>query len=265
MNWDYGLERWMSSAVVYENHRPGRLPALAKFTKEIIDSLVSKGHITHEGEICNAKTSVAWNSLPFPNFNGELRPHVVGLRVFARALQCTVEVDRDICGHITSSINSFRNHLSDDHGRGHSAEYTEVSAQTLSEDKGWVSFFEVSPTATLPTFDGTTRPIDASGLDLETARGLLQQTTANYMNDLNVIPDLNVKTILPVFVETGIDQFLRPFNRKHFRRRYDPDPDHPTYSTLRNLILETYKEGIKGLTELKLPSNIFLLMTNCTP
>ena len=88
------------------------------------------------------------------------------------------------------------------------------------------------------------------------------------MNDLihlNVVPDLNVKTVLPVFVETGVDRFIQPFNRKNFRKRYDPDHDDPIYLTLRGLVLETYRQDMDNVKEGKLPANLLFNMTNCTP
>ena len=162
------------------------------------------------------------------------------------------------------SMGSFKNHLSTSHGRGHSEKYQYVVAQTLNES--WVEYFQVLPVAPLSTFDQTANPIEASGFDLEAAHGLLHQTTAAYMNDLNVVPDLDIRTILPVFIETGIDQFIQSFNRKNFRKFFDPDPENALYVILRQLLVETYKEGINSLQQREsIPSNIFLLMTNCTP
>ena len=115
-------------------------------------------------------------------------------------------------------------------------------------------------------FDQTANPIEASGFNLEAGHGLLHQTTAAYMNDLNVVPDLDIRTILPVFIEKGIDQFIQPFNCKSFWILFDPDPENAPYVILRWLIVETYKEGINFLRQREsIPSNIFLLMTNCTP
>ena len=115
-------------------------------------------------------------------------------------------------------------------------------------------------------FDQTANPIEASGFNLEAGHGLLHQTTAAYMNDLNVVPDLDIRTILPVFIDTGIDQFIQPLNGKNFWKFFDPDPENALYVILRWLIVETYKEGINFLQQKEsIPNNIFLLMTNCTP
>ena len=164
-------------------------------------------------------------------------------------------------------MGSFKNHLTNCHGRGHITECQEVVAQTLNENKSWQKYFEVSPEAPLSTFGQNlgNNPIDITGFNLEVAHGLLHQTTATYMYDLNVVPNLDIRTILPVFVETGIDQFIQPFNRKNFQKIFDPDPDDPIYCILRRLVLETYKEGINEVQQSKIPSNIFLFMTNCTP
>lgn len=268
-NWDGALKCWRATEVVYENHPSKRLENRKKFKEKIVKSLISEGHITEEGEIRDAGGPTFWKDLPFPEFTGELPPPVVGLRTFPQAIQCTVEQDDGTkCGYISTAKSSFKNHMNLRHGPGHSQEYRDVVAQTLNES--WVEYFEVLPVAPLSMFDQTANPIDTSGFNLEAAHGLLHQTTAAYMNDLNVVPDLDVRTILPVFVETGIDQFIQPFNRKNFRKFFDPDPENAIYAILRHLILETYKEGInvlqqRGSTPSQIPSNIFLLMTNCTP
>jgi hypothetical protein len=268
-NWDSALRCWKKTAVVYENHTSGRLETRNKFKVKIIKSLISAGYIAEEGEIRDADSSTSWKDLPLPGFTGTLRPQVAGLRTFHQATQCAVPDSSGglICGYISTSMKSFRNHLSKYHGRGHITERQEVVAQTLNEDWGWQEYFEVSPEAP-STFDQTINPndpIDASGFNLEAAHGLLHQTTATYMDELDVVPDLDIRTILPVFVETGIDQFIQQFNRKNFRKFFDPDPDDLLYATLRLLIIETYKEGITLLQLSKVPSNILLFMTNCTP
>jgi hypothetical protein len=128
-------------------------------------------------------------------------------------------------------------------------------------------YFEVSSDAPLrqAALHTTLTPIDLSGFDLAAARELLQQTTATYTHDLHVVPDQNVKTVLPTFIETGVDQFLRQFNRTTLRKNYDPDPDNAMYSTLRALVIDTYSDNIKQLVDGKLPNNILLHVTNCTP
>lgn len=266
-NWDSAIKCWKQTEVVYENHPSRGLDN--KFKVRIVESLISEGYIAEEGEIRDTNSSTSWRDIPLPEFTGELRPQVVGLRTFPQAIQCTVPDGGVICGYISTSMSTFRNHLHDCHGRGHITERQAVVAQTLNKNKSWQKYSEVSPEAPLSTFDQTTNPgnnpIDATGFKLEAARRLLHQTTTTYMNDLNVVPDLDIRTILPVFVETGIDQFIQPFNRKNFRKRFDPDPDDSIYTILRRLILETYKEGINVLQHGKIPSTIFLLMTNCMP
>jgi len=265
MTWDGALKCWRSTEVVFENHSSARLESYKKFKEKIVTSLISEGPIEKEEEIRNANDSTSWQKLPVPDFAGELPPPIVGLRTFHNAIQCIVGVDGDdICGYISTTKKTFQTHLSKCHGRGYSEEYRNVVAQTFNES--WVKYFEVLPVAQLSTFDQTAKTIDASGFNLEAAHGLLHQTTAAYMNDLNVVPDSDIRTILPVFVETGIDQFIQPFNRKNFRKFFDPDPENAIYGILRCLIIETYKEGINFLEQRELiPSPIFLLMTNCTP
>jgi hypothetical protein len=264
------MKCWKETEVVYENHprASGGLGSRVKFKGKIVESLISERYIAEEGEIRDAISSTSWRDLSLPEFTGDLRPQVAGLRTFTQAIQCTVPDSGIICGYISTSMGSFKNHLNI-HGRGHINERQKVVAQTLNESKSWMKYFEVSPEAPLSTFGQTTNlcnnPIDITGFNLEAAHGLLHQTTATYMNDLNVVPDLDIRTILPVFVETGIDQFIQPFNRKNFRKKFDPHPDDPIYAILRRLVLETYKEGINDLQQSKIPSNIFLLMTNCTP
>ena len=53
-----------------------------------------------------------------------------------------------------------------------------------------MEYFQLLPVDLLSMFDQTANPIEASGFNLEAGHGLLHQTTAAYMNDLNVVPDL---------------------------------------------------------------------------
>ena len=99
------------------------------------------------------------------------------------------------------------------------------------------------PVAPLSMFDQTANPIEASGFNPEAGHGLLHQAPAAYMNYLNVVPDLDIRTILPVVIETGIDQFIKPFNQKNFWIFFNPDPENALYDILRWLIVETYKQG----------------------
>ena len=91
-----------------------------------------------------------------------------------------------------------------------------------------MEYFQVLPVDLLSMFDQTANPIEASGFNLEAGHGLLHQTTAAYMNDLNVVPDLDIRTIPPVFIDTGIDQFIQPLNGKNFWKFFDPDPEKCT-------------------------------------
>lgn len=125
-----------------------------------------------------------------------------------------------------------------------------------------MEYFQVLPVDLLSMFDQTANPIEASGFDQEAGHGILHQTTAAYMNDLNVVPDLDIRTILPVFIDTGIDQFIQPLNGKNFWKFFDPDPENALYVILRWLIVETYKEGINFLQQREsIPNNIFLLQS----
>lgn len=270
-NWDAGLKAWKSTQVVYENHRSKKIPSIKNFTKNIVDSLVSEGHIASEKDIRDALSQSEWKSIPLPEFIGKTRPQVLGLRLFPSATQCTVEDDNNVmCGHITPGSESMRQHIYLKHGPGHSKRTKLITAQTLTEDISWAHYFEVSsepPLYQAALHTSTLTPIGplASGFDVAAARELLQQTTATYMHDLHVVPDQNVKTILPTFIETGVDQFLRQFNRTTLRKNYDPDPGKAMYSTLRALVIDTYSDNIKQLAEGRLPDNILLHVTNCTP
>ncbi|KIM34707.1 hypothetical protein M413DRAFT_33085 [Hebeloma cylindrosporum] len=68
-------------------------------------------------------------------------------------------------------------------------------------------------------------------------------------------------TTHPVFIKTGITEFLYQFNREALREGYDPNPDSPMYPILRTLIIETFANDIKQLGNLQ--SNI-LLRVDCT-
>ena len=101
-NWDSAMKCWKETAVVYENHpwASGGLGTRDKFKKKIVTSLISEGYIAEEGEICDANNSTSWRELSLPEFTGELRPQVLGLRTFPQAIQCTVLDGGIICGHI---------------------------------------------------------------------------------------------------------------------------------------------------------------------
>jgi hypothetical protein len=270
-NWDAGVKSWKSTRVVYENHPSGKLPSTKAFSKFIIESLISKGHIVSKEDIRDAPNQFAWKTLPLPNFSGKKRPQVLGLRLFTNVVQCTVLMEDDsnkvICGHISPSSASMRDHIYRIHGSGYRQQWQLTTAQTLTEDKSWMHYFEVSSEA-LPceaALHMTLTLTDPSGFDVATARELLQQTTATYTHDLHVVPDQDVKTVLPTFIETGVDQFLQQFNRTTLRKKYDPNPDKAMYSTLRALVVDTYSDNIKQLVEERLPNNILLHVTNCTP
>jgi hypothetical protein len=262
-----GLKAWKSTRVVYENHRPGKIPSRKIFTKNIVDSLVSEGHITSEKDIRAASSQSAWKNLPLPEFTGEKRPQVVGLRLFSDVAQCTVRDDNGVmCGHITPVVASMVKHISTTHGAGNRQQWKLTTAQTLTEDLSWMHYFVVSSDAPLhqaALYPTLTLP-DLSGFDVAAARGLLQKTTMAYTQDLHVAPDLDVKTVLPTFIETGVDQFLRKFNRTTLQN-YQLDANNAMYSTLRALVVDTYSNNIKQLVEGRLQSNILLHVTNCTP
>jgi hypothetical protein len=188
-NWDAGLKAWKSTHVVYENHRSEKIPPLKNFTKIIIDSLVSEGHIASEKDIRDTSSQSDWKSIPLPEFIGEKRPQVLGLRIFPNAVQCTVEDDNEVmCGQITPSSDSMRQHIYLKHGEGHSRQRKLTTAQTLTEYLSWMHYFKVSSDAPLrqAALHTTLTPIDPSEFDVAAACELLQQTTATYTHDLHV-------------------------------------------------------------------------------
>lgn len=267
-NWDEGLKAWKLTRVVYENHCSGKIPPLKTFIKNIIDSLVLEGHITSEKDICAASNQSDWKSLALPKFIGEKRPQVLGLRVFYNAVKCTVKDDKKVmCGHIVLGSESMRQHIWLTHGKGHGNQKELTTAQTLTEDKSWMHYFEVSSDTPIcqAVLHSTSMLTEPSAFDAAAARELLRKTTVNYTHDLHVVPDLNVKTILPTFIETGVDKFLRQFNRTTLQKNYDPEPDNAMYSTLRALVVDTYSNDIEQLKEGKLESHLLLYVTNCTP
>ena len=271
-NWDKQLEHWSASKVVFEDHPCTATGKPDTFQNLVVESLISGGLVTNPEEICDAADFNSWKEIGLPKFTGD-RPQVLGLRTFAGAFRCIAPgVKGKTCGYISTALSTIKNHCTQHHpGLGFKRGEV-VLAQTLCEVPGQQIYFEVSLKGRLSTYNQTTNSntisINASGFDLEAARGLLHQTTATYTNNLihlNVAPDLNMKTILPVFVETGVDQFIQPFNRKNFRKRYDPSREDPMYLTLRGLVLETYRQDMDNVKEGKLPANLLFNMTNCTP
>ncbi|EDR13057.1 uncharacterized protein LACBIDRAFT_322476 [Laccaria bicolor S238N-H82] len=207
-----------------------RSPQLDVITTPVLEQYGVSFNTLYKLLLCRVLHSKGYNFMAEPPWSQlpwrtATPPPIVGLQTFHDAIQCTIEVNGD-------DICGY------------------ITATKMAQ---------------LSTVDQTVKIIDISGFDLDAAHGLLHQAMATYMNDLNILPDKDIRTILPVFIETGIDQFLQPFNRKNFRKPFDPDPENKIYGILQHLILKTYKKGIQFMEQKEsIPSAIFLLMMNST-
>ncbi|KJA12770.1 hypothetical protein HYPSUDRAFT_210138 [Hypholoma sublateritium FD-334 SS-4] len=267
LNWNEKRQCYALSYVSFEHHRPAKVPKRKnELQTKIVDSLISTGHIHDASEIRSGNKPDIWNSIPLPQPVNGFIPRVAGLRSFSDATRCTVVEKGKMCGYISPAEESLRVHQWNVHGRRYPENVDQVVAQTLTESgNGFFRYFSVSPEDPQSALNATRKPVNLRRLDLNAARRLLQKTTAAYTNDLNIIGDLNVKTTLPVFVITGIDNFLKPFNRTSIRQKYAQDRDHPRYIALHNILYKSFKDEMQHLFDHTLPSHIFLHLTNCTP
>lgn len=265
MNWNDDTQHWQRSEVTFKNHTHPKLPKRPEFAAGIIDSLIAAGHISEAGEIRNAGDIKDWKVIGLPKFSGRIRPQVAGLRVFRNAIKCTAENSNGKeCRKSFLSEGSFAKHSRTVHEGGHTSEFRHFTAQSLTELTGWVIYITVSNEVPRDTF-GPATTLDTSTLDSDGARALLRKTTTYFTNNLEIVPDLNAKALLPVFVETKIEYFLQPLDRDTLQRNYRISPRDSTYSTLRNVILKTFNEDIQSLSAPTFYTALLSAITNCTP
>lgn len=101
--------------------------------------------------------------------------------------------------------------------------------QTLVEAAhAWIVYFEVSGTPPRRRSDQNAGD-ESSDLDASAALALLRQKKAAMLEGIEVVPDEEIRTVLPVFVRTGIDQYLGLFNRKALFETFWPDRRDPEY------------------------------------
>jgi hypothetical protein len=260
---------WTKSKVVYEFIHPwpiSKLPTSKGMQNEIFASLHAAGFTARDAGIdCNfgAAPTPAWAQIPLPEIpvKDKLleRPQVLGLRVFDNVLHCKK------CGMIVNTKSSMASHMSKHHRGSQAAKHTKlVYAQTLCEVPGWTTMFEVSK---LPTSLKSEKQIEANNDDLDRSAtlALLRQKKAAVLKGIEIVPDKEVRTVPPVFMRTGIDHFLSPFNRMALQETFMPDRTDPEYLDLRNALLPLFVNQVDLMKTAPTHHSTYTNITNCTP
>ncbi|KAF8800752.1 hypothetical protein BYT27DRAFT_7216766 [Phlegmacium glaucopus] len=197
----------------------------------------------------------AWVQIPLLEIpvQGKLleRPQVLGLRVFDNVLRCKK------CGMILAIKASMATHMLKNYKGSQLEKHMElVYAQTLSEVPGWMTMFEVSK---LPTSLISEKQIEADNDDLDRSAtlALLRQKKVTVLEGIEVVPNMEVRTVPLVFMRMGIDQFLSPFNRLARQETFMPDRTDPEYLELRSVLLPSFIKNIQYLPWDKVVQNWF--------
>lgn len=295
--WNDHTQAWEESKVAFD-HEPStmRLPPLATFLESIVNSLIADAYIDSVEEILTA-------GRPFNNWSGNepqpvgtdtLPAPIAGLRVFHTARKC-VE-----CGMITPMPKTMNKHWSTKHrgvdvkrpkakqttrvasldvdddwqpdrtAKGITGKWTVVPvSQTLSESLSLRHYFEVqvidepeAPVGLRHKSDPT--PSEQEDADFCEAEQLLRQKKLPLIAPLESVPK-DIRTILPVYVTTGIDNLLSKFDRSTVQAPYQLDRNDPRVKALRVAGVLSYKEDVQALADHKLHDSVCARMTNCTP
>jgi len=260
---------WTATKVAYESIHPwpiSRLPSSKALQNDVLASLLAAGFTIRNTGIdpnFGAAPVPAWSQIPLPEIpvQGNIleRPQILGLRVFDNVWRCTK------CDLIRTNKASMATHMATAHkGNRLEKHTTRAYAQMLSEVPGWMSLFEVS---NIPTNLTSQNQVIANNEDLDRSAtlALLRQKKAIGLEGIEVVPDKEVRTVPPVFMRTGVDQFLSPFNRKALHETFTPDRTDPEYLVLRSALLPTFVNNVDLMKTAPTHHSIYTSITNCTP
>ena len=264
---------WTATKVAYESMHPwpiSRLPSSRVLQSDISASLLAAGFTTRDAGIdpnFGVASVPAWSQIPLPQIpiQGNIleRPQILGLRVFDNVWCCTK------CDLFRTNKASMATHMATAHkGSRLEKHTTRAYAQTLSEVPGWMTLFEVSnfPTSLTSESENQATSIANNGdLDRSATLALLRQKKATGLEGIEVVPDKEVRTVPPVFMRTGVDQFLSQFNRKALHENFTPDCTDPQYLDLRSALLPTFVNNVDSMKTAPTHHSIYTSITNCTP
>lgn len=261
--------KWKASSVAYDSVHPlptSKVPTDKQLRREILETLQAAGFTVRDAGIdANnaAGPTPAWKLLPLPDTPTSacgLHCQVLGLRVFASVLKCMV------CGLIRTNAGGMSTHMSEQHrGFPSKANSRLVHAQTLAEVRSWMVYFEVSEVPSVLVSERRLG-LDNGDLDRPATLALLRKKKATALRGIEVVPDKEVRTIPPVFVRTGIDQYLSPFNRKVLYETFAlVDRTDLDYLQLRHILLPMFSQSVDLMKTAPSHHTIYSSITNCTP
>ena len=256
------------------DHNPAvqRMAANPKFQEEIIDSLKKAGHIDDDTVVRKEAESLAWTNVQIPGLDdqGRLIRPIQGIDIFDDCYGCPIPK----CHYIARNMVMLYKHRSHSHTsnqdvagkKGSSFIYNtrkSLLAQTLTELNGFVKLIEVLPQSSdciLPTSQhGAPNVVDVVSL--------LRQKKADIIQSLDTIPVTDdVRTLLPVFVNSGIHSFLHKFDYTALLSLLDvPRDKNPplAFKCLRQILIASFWNDLKLFEDMN--STILNLITNCTP
>ncbi|KAF8870599.1 hypothetical protein BD779DRAFT_1680942 [Infundibulicybe gibba] len=266
MMWNEAHEKWTRTSIVFSHQASLQLiSSKKKLVDEVVKSLIDAGHIKRQEEIRNDEDNGnTWKRYPLPKVPGQ-RPAVMGLRLFQKVFQC------EICTEISPSIATMKRHYitTKNHGTARFIPMKPTTtAQTLTET-GLVQYFQVEdiqlpeilplvPEQDAERFQG------ATGLEL--VAGLLRRKKQYTMSTLSKMDsNVDVRTILPVYVRTGVNKFLEAFDRHLLQQPYERRKEDPIYKRLQAVVAASFRDDINTLKAQQLHHSILAQMTNCTP
>jgi hypothetical protein len=262
--------KWTQVKVLVD-HNPAvqRMAANPKFQATIIDSLKKAGHIDDGTVVRQEAESLAWKNVQIPGLDdqGRLKHPIQGIDVFDDCYGCPIPK----CRFIARNLVMLYKHRSQSHGLDAAGEKgsTFISivrksllAQTLTELNGFVKLFEV-----LPQSSDCILPTSQCGApDVIDVVSLLRQKKADIIQSLDIPVTDDVRTLLPVFVNSGIHGFLHKFDYTALLSLLDvPRVKNPplAFKRLRQILIASFWNDLKLFEDIN--STILNLITNCTP
>ena len=263
--------RW-AQVTVAADHNPSvqKMAAKPKFQAAIIDSLKKEGYIMDDAEIRQEAESSEWTNASIPGLDDEHRliHPIQGIDIFDDCYGCPISN----CRYIARNKVMLSKHRSGVHNVAGGRDFQSlvrksIQAQTLTEMNGFVNLFEVLPQSSVFVLP-TSHSVGVSGSNMPNVDvvSLLRQKKADIIHSLNIPVTDDVRTLLPVFVNSGIHKFLHKFDSMALLSLLNvPNNKNPplAFKRLRQMLVSSFWDDLKLFENIN--STVLNLITNCTP